>query len=364
MHLRRNVQPKSKLRGGFTLIELLVVISIIAVLASLILPALSSAREAARRAQCMSNMRNCALAVRSYATNHDSQVPYLQTQANLAQGIPVDDGSGGLAFIGRSWCVELLPYLDGNVAYDRLTDGGTTPNELLENLNLITQTNMEVFTCPDDPDNEAGAVLSFAANAGYINHFHWNAISDSQHFVNPINDLDFNTSTGGFNDDDAESIFGTGVFWRDATGTGFPPRRMTLDFISRGDGETSTIMLSENLQAVSWSGYRPNGTTPFVATGDIAVMVPVHATDVAGPIGPMIDAGGAVIPPGGLGIEDLTPPVKSQSLNINGFNVDADVPGKINQNINNASEGQAPRPSSLHPSVVNVAFVDGHCKNR
>ncbi len=258
MHLRRHVQPKSKLRGGFTLIELLVVISIIAVLASLILPALSSAREAARRAQCMSNMRNCALAVRSYATNHDSQVPYLQTQANLAQGIPVDDGSGGLAFIGRSWCVELLPYLDGNVAYDRLTDGGTTPNELLENLNLITQTNMEVFTCPDDPDRESGAVLSFAANAGYINHFQWATISDSQHFVNSYNDLHFNDSAAvPFNDDDAESLFGTGVFWRDATGTGFPPRRMTLDFISRGDGETSTIMLSENLQAVSMGRLSP-----------------------------------------------------------------------------------------------------------
>ncbi len=50
-------------------------------------------------------------------------------------------------------------------------------------------------------------------------------------------------------------------------------------------------------------------------------------------------------------------------MNITAFNVDAVVPGKINQNINNASEGQAPRPSSLHPSVVNVAFVDGHCKN-
>lgn len=62
-------------RSAFTLVELLVVIGIIAVLIGVLLPALGKARELARRAQCLSNMRELSMAMRLYAAQHRDQIP-------------------------------------------------------------------------------------------------------------------------------------------------------------------------------------------------------------------------------------------------------------------------------------------------
>jgi prepilin-type N-terminal cleavage/methylation domain-containing protein/prepilin-type processing-associated H-X9-DG protein len=72
---RENVGPAPRLPRGFTLVELLVVVAIIGILASLLLPAVQSARAATRRAECSSNLRQVGLAIATFADVHRGEMP-------------------------------------------------------------------------------------------------------------------------------------------------------------------------------------------------------------------------------------------------------------------------------------------------
>src|SRR5689334_18434910 len=122
-------------RRGFTLIELLVVISIIGILVGLLLPAINSAREAGRRTQCQSNMRNVGLAILGYVNSKNAFPPAgefcelnltTQTQSDPTQsGIPgYVPGAGGTAANAvpmYSWVVPILPYLDNQELFNQWT---------------------------------------------------------------------------------------------------------------------------------------------------------------------------------------------------------------------------------------------------
>jgi prepilin-type N-terminal cleavage/methylation domain-containing protein len=99
---KSEIRPRS--RRAFTLIELLVVIAIIAVLVSLLLPAVQQAREAARRTQCKNNLIQIGLALLNYEMAHERLPP-----GSVDPNRPIRNEAKGY-HVG--WIVQMLPYLD------------------------------------------------------------------------------------------------------------------------------------------------------------------------------------------------------------------------------------------------------------
>ncbi|QDU63740.1 hypothetical protein Pan216_46210 [Planctomycetes bacterium Pan216] len=131
-------------RGAFTLIELLVVIAIIGVLVALLLPAIQQAREAARRMQCQSNLRQFGEAMHNYLDGH-SVFPY---------GVGAVDG-GAADSTYWSWGAHLLPHLDKSALYDRLNVGGRSLGQAVSATGAAEvlpemQQRVAAFRCPSD----------------------------------------------------------------------------------------------------------------------------------------------------------------------------------------------------------------------
>jgi prepilin-type N-terminal cleavage/methylation domain-containing protein/prepilin-type processing-associated H-X9-DG protein len=151
-------------RQGFTLIELLVVIAIIAVLIALLLPAVQSAREAARRIQCTNNLKQIGLGLHNY----------LSANGGFPLGATTAPASGYTAgTVVGGWSVQalMLPFLEQSplfnaanfslCSYKGATDFTTLSNQTVVNANLAA------FICPDDGLAGTAGAWSFNNNNYY-----------------------------------------------------------------------------------------------------------------------------------------------------------------------------------------------------
>ncbi|MCH9653893.1 MAG: DUF1559 domain-containing protein [Planctomycetes bacterium] len=315
MNQQRTKQNCQK-RNGFSLLELLVVIIVIGILVALTLPAIESGKTTSRKLSCLNNMRNVGLAVVNFSSGANSELPLL---VDPNKTIDPDGTNANAHRDNLSWCTTILPFMD-SVGFRQRWDAtaraasvvGADPSALI----ALNQTRFPVLSCPDDQFNTDPGALSYVVNVGYVTA-NYNTLSDTSHAAD--------SADGGFDSNstintDIPVKFASGVFWRPHES------RMSLDFITEGDGMTQTLMLSENLQAGAWADQD---------TGSL-----------------------------GFGV-DMQGILKDASLKLpSGFNLrTARTDSSISSNLT-AEKGQAWRPSSNHPSgVVNVIFCDGSGKS-
>lgn len=323
----RDPSAPSRDRRGFTLVELLVVIAIIGTLVSLLLPAVQSAREAARNNSCKNNIKQLATAL----VNYDStltELPGLVNEIANAGSPKVPNGNfQGEHLVGRraSWVVLLFPYMEQGPLWDQWTQAwqGTPAAELLPTLNFTPE--IASMQCPSDPAEVVDLpASSYVANAG------WAFEDPSRLATNPPRQLEY-APNGIFFDLNKKhrALFSNSGWLNERDNREVTPRlKMSMDYVSAADGTSKTMMLSENLNTVFYTYSSADHDAPdgkhhfgFVWHNELPT--------------------GGAFPPtvyriNGGKDQSVTPP-----------SAIAEIPEALAY------------PSSNHPGGVNVAFCDG-----
>ena len=245
-------------RVGFTLIELLVVIAIIGVLVALLLPAVQAAREAARKTQCINNLKQVGLAMHGY---HETNRVF-------------PSGSINRWFIG--WATAILPYSDGRNIYNALDiskqfysinaqcwPGATCPMGVAPSTGTVREANVAIlkdvsfpmYVCPSsplpmfiEPEDEIGWGRHILAGnyVGIMGATTGPNTPTDPSGLNRVIDCPASCNNGGY-------AASNGMF--------FPASAINLRHVT--DGTTNTIMIAEQSDRVDDTGIgcsvRPDG---------------------------------------------------------------------------------------------------------
>ena len=337
---RIRFSTKRQPRRGFTLIELLVVISIIAVLASLIAPAVQSARRAARKMECSNNLRQVGVAMINFASSNNGTLPPLTSTINITNG----NGTGTMAV---GWPLSLLPLLDNaallkNIKNDAYITSGVASINGPDNNDTIDDTGwIQVFTCPEDIDSyRRPGGLSYVANAGFISAANFgipetSTSSSTTSGFQQVGSISWDGDNNLFSATDVAIHAATGVIWRQTSNF-----QSSIDYVAAGDGTSTTLLLTENLQAGRWFDYDMNslgfGVRVYVSSNQ-----PTSNDFYFNGTQPTLQTDGTSF---------ATPDSASPPLRPDYWFINREL---------GAAPGTRPRPSSNHAGGVNAMMCDG-----
>lgn len=362
-------------RKAFTLVELLVVICIIGMLMGLLLPAVQNAREAGRRAVCLNNIRNLGVAMASYETSRQAYPGYRDT-LTINSTITINGVSTNKAPV--NWLIPLLPNLERPDLYrnwKNMTNAipsatratvYTFPTSAAGDSQSPT-VYLELLICPSDPQStqaigrqgtqgsengngssngngsgngfEKGIGIGKGGVAGN-NQQTTGQPQPTSYVVNcGLQDAPATTTTPGDWPDN-------GVFvsrWEVPQSS--PPRLLlsstNADWVSRGDGVSTTLLLSENMEAGNYTDCYQN-----VSTAAGSLTNPVSEQMV-----------------GFVWYPQYPLPPAQQQMKINGVPVAASSGSVgLNPSPGTAFDITYARPSSAHPGGANFVYCDSHAK--